>query len=36
MASNHPHTVRNVSDTPATYYVFNWASPGTLKKGSAQ
>jgi XRE family transcriptional regulator, regulator of sulfur utilization len=35
MASNHLHTVRNVSDAPATYYVINWASPGTLKKGAS-
>ena len=31
-ASNAPHTVRNVSDSPATYYVFNWSPPGLLEK----
>jgi XRE family transcriptional regulator, regulator of sulfur utilization len=35
MASNHRHTVRNVSNAPATYYVINWASPGMLKKGAS-
>jgi len=29
-ASMQPHAVRNVGDTRATYYVINWASPGTL------
>ena len=24
-----PHAVQNIGDTPATYYVINWASPGT-------
>ena len=32
-ASNVPHTVRNVSDTAATYYVFNWRPQGMLEKG---
>ncbi len=31
-ASMQPHGVRNIGDGPATYYVINWASPGTLKK----
>jgi|SRR5688572_12873814 len=31
-ASMQPHGVTNVGDTPATYYVINWASPGTLTK----
>ena len=31
-ASMQPHAVRNVGDTPATYYVINWASPGSQKK----
>jgi quercetin dioxygenase-like cupin family protein len=28
-ASNHPHTVRNVGKTPATYHVVNWKSAKT-------
>jgi quercetin dioxygenase-like cupin family protein len=28
-ASMQPHAVQNIGDTPATYYVINWASPGT-------
>jgi XRE family transcriptional regulator, regulator of sulfur utilization len=31
-ASLQPHAVQNVGDTPATYYVINWASPGTKTK----
>ena len=31
-ASMQPHGVTNVGDTPATYYVINWASPGTRTK----
>jgi len=31
-ASLQPHAVQNVGDTPATYYVINWASPGSHKK----
>jgi quercetin dioxygenase-like cupin family protein len=30
-ASNQPHGVRNVGETPATYYVVRWTSPGKLK-----
>jgi XRE family transcriptional regulator, regulator of sulfur utilization len=28
-ASMVPHTVRNTSSKPATYFVLNWAAPGT-------
>ena len=31
-ASMQPHSVQNIGDTPATYYVINWASPGTKTK----
>jgi quercetin dioxygenase-like cupin family protein len=31
-ASLQPHAVQNVGDTPATYHVINWKSPGTIKK----
>jgi quercetin dioxygenase-like cupin family protein len=31
-ASNQMHSLRNVGDTPATYHVIQWKSPGTLKK----
>jgi len=29
-----PHSVQNIGDTPATYYVINWATPASnnLKK----
>jgi quercetin dioxygenase-like cupin family protein len=30
-ASNQLHGVRNVGDTPATYYVVRWTSPGMMK-----
>jgi len=32
-ASNSPHALNNVGDTPTTYWVINWASPG---KGKVQ
>lgn len=31
-ASMQSHAVQNVGDTPATYFVINWASPGTKTK----
>ena len=31
-ASNVPHAIRNAGDTPATYHVIKWNSPGMLKK----
>jgi quercetin dioxygenase-like cupin family protein len=31
-ASMQPHGVKNIGDTPATYFVINWASPGSKKK----
>jgi XRE family transcriptional regulator, regulator of sulfur utilization len=31
-ASMQPHGVKNIGDTPATYFVINWASPGTKTK----
>jgi quercetin dioxygenase-like cupin family protein len=33
-ASMQPHAVQNVGDTPATYYVLNWASPGSGRPGT--
>lgn len=35
-ASNHLHGLKNVGDTPASYYVINWHSPGMLKKAQGQ
>lgn len=35
-ASNHLHGIKNVGDTPASYYVINWHSPGMLKQPQAQ
>jgi quercetin dioxygenase-like cupin family protein len=31
-ASMQPHAVQNIGDTKATYYVINWASPGSKTK----
>ena len=31
-ASMQPHAVQNIGDVPATYYVINWASPGSKTK----
>jgi XRE family transcriptional regulator, regulator of sulfur utilization len=31
-ASNQMHTIRNASDSPATYHVIRWNSPGMLKR----
>lgn len=30
-AANKMHSVKNVGETPATYFVFKWNSPGMLK-----
>jgi hypothetical protein len=30
-ASNQEHSIRNVGDTPATYHVLQWQSPGMLR-----
>lgn len=35
-AANKLHAIRNVGDTPATYHVIKWNSPGMLKKRSEQ
>jgi XRE family transcriptional regulator, regulator of sulfur utilization len=34
-ASNEHHGMRNVGETPATYYVIKWFSPGVLKTNTA-
>lgn len=34
-ASNQMHSIQNVGDTPATYHVIKWNSPGMLKKKEA-
>ena len=31
-ASMQPHAVQNIGDAPATYFVINWASPGSKAK----
>jgi quercetin dioxygenase-like cupin family protein len=31
-ASNQLHSIKNVGETPATYHVIKWNSPGMLKK----
>jgi XRE family transcriptional regulator, regulator of sulfur utilization len=31
-ASNQPHAVENIGDTPATYHVINWRSPASVDK----
>jgi XRE family transcriptional regulator, regulator of sulfur utilization len=33
-ASNELHGLTNAGDTPATYYVIKWFSPGTMDKAS--
>lgn len=33
-ASNELHGLRNIGDTPATYYVIKWFSPGALKRNT--
>jgi XRE family transcriptional regulator, regulator of sulfur utilization len=32
-ASMQPHAVQNIGDTPATYYVINWATPASAGVG---
>jgi quercetin dioxygenase-like cupin family protein len=32
-ASMQPHAVQNIGDTPATYYVINWATPASAAAG---
>ena len=31
-AANQMHSIRNIGETPATYHVIKWNSPGMLKK----
>jgi mannose-6-phosphate isomerase-like protein (cupin superfamily) len=31
-ASMQPHAVQNIGDTPATYYVINWATAESKKQ----
>jgi XRE family transcriptional regulator, regulator of sulfur utilization len=31
-ASMQPHAVQNIGDTPATYYVINWATPASKQQ----
>jgi quercetin dioxygenase-like cupin family protein len=35
-AANQLHSIRNVGDTPATYHVIKWNSPGMLKDRAKQ
>ncbi len=35
-ASNQLHSVKNVGETPAVYYVMRWNSPGMLKTAAAK
>ena len=32
-ASQQPHAVQNIGDSPATYYVINWATPASAAAG---
>jgi quercetin dioxygenase-like cupin family protein len=32
-ASMQPHAVQNIGDSPATYYVINWATPASAAAG---
>jgi quercetin dioxygenase-like cupin family protein len=34
-ASNQPHAVQNIGDTPATYHVINWRSAATARADQA-
>jgi XRE family transcriptional regulator, regulator of sulfur utilization len=35
-AANQMHSIRNIGQTPATYHVIKWNSPGMLKKKAKQ